>query len=129
MRVCLFVVMLAGVAFGSLPSWAEPVSRDAFLLRGTGDLVLLCGADPSDPLYTAAQNFCHGFAVGTYRLAAQVEQATPAKTKLFCLPPTPPSRTEALSAFVQWAGAHHDVLTLPPTDGLLRFMVAQFPCK
>jgi hypothetical protein len=129
MRLSLFAAILAGITCGSLPSWAAPVSQDAFLLRGTGDLVSLCGAEPSDPLYTAARNFCHGFAVGTYRLAAQVEEATRSKTKLFCLPPTPPSRTEAVAAFVQWAAAHDDVLTLPPTDGLLRFLADRFPCK
>jgi len=129
MRLSLFAAILAGIACGALPSRAAPVSQDAFLLRGTGDLVLLCGAEPSDPLYTAAQNFCHGFAVGTYRLAAQAEDATRSKSKLFCLPPTPPNRSAAVSAFVQWAAARDDILALPPADGLLRFMADRFPCK
>jgi len=129
MRVPLCTAILAGITFGALPSWAAPLSQDAFLLRSTGDLVALCGAEQSDPLYTAAQNFCHGFAVGTYRLVVQVEDATPSKQKLVCPPSTPTTRTEAVAAFVQWAGTHSDLLTLPATDGLLRFIAAQFPCK
>jgi len=123
------------------PACAAPLTQDTFLVGTTGELVALCSSTPTDPLYTAAQNFCEGFAVATYRLAVAVVTAEgdvkrkntkkrmTASAKLFCPPDPTPKRAESIAAFVDWAGAHADVLTLPPTDGLLRFMVERFPCK
>ena len=66
-----------------LAGTAEAVTQDQFYLHSTGDLAALCSASTSDPLYTAAINFCHGFGVGTYGVLAAMQQADP-KLQLFC---------------------------------------------
>jgi Rap1a immunity proteins len=103
------------------------VSADNFLLRDTGDLVTLCSADRSDPLYTAASNFCHGFAVGVYRVLAEEDGADPA-LRLFCLPDPEPTRTQALAAFILWAKSNAPDMTKPATDGIALFLSEQYPC-
>src|ERR1700760_1724494 len=84
---------------------AAPVSQDDFQLATTANLVTLCGASQTDPLYTAAMNFCHGFAVGTYRAVAAEQAASKSKHKMFCPPPQTKTRDEAVAGFVQWASA------------------------
>jgi hypothetical protein len=102
------------------------VTQDSFLVNSTGDLVDLCTAAPSDPMGTAAVNFCHGFGVGVYRVLAELEMAR--KVRTFCIPDPMPTRTEALASFVQWAKANADVLAMPPQDGLQAFLSKQYPC-
>jgi hypothetical protein len=83
-----------------LGSARATVTEQNFLVRNTGDLVALCSASQSDPLYTAAVNFCHGFAVGVFRVVAE-EDAARQSGKVICLPNPPPSRNQALAAFVR----------------------------
>ena len=45
------------------------------MVRSTGDLIELCTAAPTDPMGTAALNFCHGFGVGVYRVLEEFESA------------------------------------------------------
>jgi|SRR6516162_6801294 hypothetical protein len=79
------------------------VSEDNFLVRNAGDLTALCTATQADPLYTAAVNFCQGFAVGAFRvLQEEVARRPP---HMFCLPDSLPSRTEAIASMVQWVNA------------------------
>lgn len=128
MRLMLCAAALGGVVLATAPASAA-VTEDAFLARSTGDLVTLCSADRSDPLYTAAQNFCHGFAVGTYQTLSVVQSGMRSKKKLFCLPAAPPSRNEGIAAFVRWAGLHNDAMATPPIDGVLQFLTQQYPCN
>lgn len=104
------------------------VTEAAFQLRSTGDLIELCTAAPTEPMGTAALNFCHGFAVGVYRVLEQ-ENAARRIGKMFCIPATgAPSRTEALADFVQWAKGRPDVMTLAAADGVTSYLVTKFPC-
>ena len=43
-----------------LPGLASAVSETDFKADTTGQIVNLCTADPDDPLYPQAANFCHG---------------------------------------------------------------------
>ena len=98
-----------------------------FGARTTGDLVELCTATPDGAIGTAAVNFCEGFAEG----AVAVELQTMAGfrgAKLFCMPNPPPSRNEALSAFINWARTSPDRLAQSSTDGLFRFLSERYPC-
>jgi predicted lipoprotein len=108
---------------------AAPVSQEDFQLATTANLVSLCSATSTDPLYTAAQNFCHGFTVGTYRALATEQAASGARNKLFCPAPNTPTRDQAISAFVQWASSRPKTLGSSPTDGIAEYLAAQFPCK
>ena len=49
------------------PFYAAALTRDDFLIRTTQDLLTLCTARESDPLYQAAIGFCHGYATGAYQ--------------------------------------------------------------
>jgi len=119
------IVVLSALA---LPASARSApSEQTFVVRTTGDLADLCAdTSASDPLMTAAQNFCQGFVVGTYQVLLQVDagRAKPA----FCVPTPPPTRTEAVAAFVQWAKANPSETARPPVDGVFEFLTQRFPC-
>ena len=94
---------LIGIALcaAALPSQGRAaVTEDTFLLRTTADLVELCATPPSDSMGTAALNFCHGFAVGVYRVLEE-ENAARRIGKLFCAPEPRPTRNQAIDGFVQ----------------------------
>lgn len=104
------------------------VTEDTFLIRNTGDLVDLCSAAQSDPLYTAAVNFCHGFTVGVFRVLQEEDMAKLSR-HMFCLPNPMPTRNEGIANFVQWARADAGRLALTAADGLATFLSQQFPCS
>ena len=105
------------------------VTEDMFQIRDTSDLVSLCSAGQTDPLYVAAIHFCQGFGSGAYGVASEYEAAR-SRTRMFCPPSADrrPSRNTAIAEFVQWANTRPDVMRLPATDGLLRFLSDRFPC-
>jgi hypothetical protein len=115
--------------FAAGTAQAALVSRDDFQVTTTGNLVALCTAGETDPMYTAARNFCHGFTVGTYRAIVTEVAASRARRKMFCLPAQEPSRDQAIGAFVQWASARPKTLETSPTDGVAEYLIAEYPCK
>jgi len=108
---------------------AAPVTRDDFQVESAAALISLCSAAETDPLYTAARNFCHGFAVGTFRVLATEEAAMKMKRKMFCMPATQPTRDQAIAGFVQWASDRPKTLAGSPTDGIAAYLAAAYPCK
>jgi hypothetical protein len=124
-RVCLSGVALClAVSAGSARA---VVPEDNFLLRNTGDLVELCSAAPSEAMYTAASNFCQGFAVGVFRVL-QAEDAARRVNHLFCQPNPAPTRNEAILNFVRWGKVDVGRLALPAADGIATFLSQQYPC-
>ncbi len=112
-----------------LPAAAHAATTEAdFQLRSTSDLVDLCSASPSEAMGTAALNFCHGFALGVYRVL-QEQQMASQHARLFCVQGPTPSRNEAIADFVQWARATPSVMSQPPTDGIAAYLVHKFPCS
>ncbi len=104
------------------------VTETDFQLGTTADLVDLCTATPTDSMGTAALNFCHGFAVGVYRVLEE-ENAARRIGRLFCVPAdTKTSRTEAIADFVQWAKATPGVTSERPADGLTHYLETKYPC-
>lgn len=128
-RICIAASLL--VLWTVHPRTAHAaVTEDMFQLRNTSDLVSLCSAGQGDPLYVAAIHFCQGFGSGAYDVASGYQVAR-SRARLFCPPSVEhrPSRNTATAEFVQWAGAHSDLMALPVTDGLLRFFADRFPCS
>jgi Rap1a immunity proteins len=119
------IAIITGISSGAR---AAAVTRDDFLIATTANLVSLCSAAESDPLYTPARNFCQGFTVGTYRLIATEEAATRSRQKLFCMPANGPTRDDAIAKFVQWASGRPKTLASSPTDGMVEYLTTQFPC-
>jgi len=104
------------------------VAETDFQIRTTADLVDLCTASPSEPMGTAALNFCHGFTVGVYRVLEE-ENAAKRIGRLFCVPDSAmPSRDEAIASFVQWAKASPDAMSQRPADGITGYLMQKYPC-
>lgn len=124
MTACLLLLLATQPGIGH-----AAVTEDMFQMRDTSDLVSLCSAGQGDPLYVAAIHFCQGFGSGAYGVASEYEAAR-SRARLFCPPSADrrPSRNAAIAEFVQWADARPDVMRLPVTDGLLRFLSDRFPC-
>ena len=124
MAICSLLLLAAQPGTGR-----AAVTEAMFQVRDTSDLVGLCSAGQGDPLYVAAIHFCQGFGSGAYNVASEYEAAH-SRGRLFCPPSVEhrPSRNTAIAEFVQWANARPDVMRLPVTDGLLRFLSDRFPC-
>jgi hypothetical protein len=122
-KLFLFVAVLS-----LWPLRSQAVTRDHFLVRTTQDLIELCTASESDPLYTSAIEFCQGFLVGVYQYH-QAENAGPETTPLFCPPNPPPTREDAIKMFVAWAQANPQYQNDRPVDTILRFLATKWPCQ
>ena len=97
MRAALLTCSL--LMAGAVHAARADVMEDNFHMRTTGDLAALCSAAPADRMMTAAANFCHGFALGTYRVLAEVDAARRGPRLAF-LPTPAPTRNEAIAQFV-----------------------------
>jgi hypothetical protein len=124
---------LKGVLFGTVlviagtTAAAAPVTESEFPPKTVRDLIAICAPEPSDPMMTAAVNFCHGYAEG----AVDVEEAHEAQNgarKLFCLPTPPPPRGAELSSFIAWATAQPARLDMPAIDGMFIYLAGKYPC-
>jgi hypothetical protein len=118
--VALSILVMSGPAHAAL-------TQDSFLLRNTGDLIGVCSATQGEPLYTAAVNFCHGFAVGVFRVLNEQGIADPSD-RLFCLPDQAPSRNQMIAELVQWAKASPARANDQPADTIAAFLAQRFPC-
>jgi len=120
----LFGIMLV-VAGATAVSAA--VMESEFPPRTVRDLIAICAPEPSDPMMTAAVNFCHGYAEG----AVDVEEAHEAQRgarKLFCLPTPPPPRGSELTSFITWANEQPARLDMPAIDGMFIYLAGKYPC-
>ena len=104
------------------------VTEKNFEVKTTQDLMALCTAPASDPLYNHAVNFCQGYLVGAYSYYAAAA-AGPDGVKLVCLPEPPPTRNQAIKLFVEWAKAHPQYMQEKPVDTEFRFLMETWPCK
>ncbi len=111
-----------------LPGLAGAVSETDFKADTTGQIVNLCTANPDDPLYPHAVNFCHGYLVGAYKYY-EAAHSGPNALKLVCLPDPPPSRNEAIQLFMEWANAHPQYMKESPVETEFRFLIEKWPCK
>ena len=125
-RYFIAAIVASGVAAVTVGARGAP-TEETFMVQTTGALADLCADHAaSDPMMTAAQNFCHGYMVGAYQVLEQIDaaRAKPA----FCVPSPPPSRTKAIAAFVQWVQANPGESARPPADGVYEFLTHYFPC-
>jgi len=110
----------------SPPAWSAPTEH-TFLVPTTSSLAELCADKAAtDPMMTAAQNFCEGYLVGAYQVLAQVNAGL--GKEAFCIPTPAPTRAQAIAEFLQWVDANPNEGTRPPVDGLYEFLTQRFPC-
>ena len=103
-------------------------TEQTFTVPTTAALAELCAdTSPSDPLMTAAQNFCQGYLQGAYHVLQQVNaaRAKPA----FCIPKPAPTRTQAIAEFIRWTKDNPTEAARPPADGVFEFLQSRFPCS
>ncbi|HKM64507.1 MAG TPA: Rap1a/Tai family immunity protein [Acidisphaera sp.] len=127
MRIVRWVTALALCAIAAPGVARAAVTQDSFLLRNTADLVDLCTADQSDPTYTPAVNFCHGFALGVFRVLNE-EDVARRRRVLFCPKDPTPSRNEAIAAFVAWVKANPAQMDALPADSIAAYLHETYPC-
>lgn len=125
----LWAATLSTAIAAAAPARAA-VTEDNFLLRNAGDLVALCSAAPSDPLYTAAINFCHGFGIGAFRVL-RAEEAAQRPPHLFCLPEhleQLSTRNETVADFVRWMNADPKRSAMSAEDSVAAYLAQRYPC-
>jgi hypothetical protein len=121
--VCLAI---AGALTWLSPAQAE-VTEDSFHAQTTNDMVAVCSVSQTDPLYSAAINFCHGFTVGSYQVLHELMAAEP-KLRLFCVTEPGPTRNESIAAFLTWVQAHPEQGTKVPAESIAAFLAERYPC-
>jgi hypothetical protein len=126
MKCTVFPVLV--FAFLFLPGWASAVSEKDFEAQTTEQLLSLCTASPSDPLYQQAVNFCHGYLVGAYKYY-EAAHSGPNAPKLVCLPNPPPSRSNSIALFIEWAKARPQYWKEAPVETEFRFLMENWPCN
>ena len=124
---CKVLLMLVS-AFLLLPGWAGAVSEKDFEAQTTEQLLNLCTAMPSDSLYQQAVNFCHGYLVGAYKYY-EAAHSGPNAPKLVCMPNPPPSRSNSIAMFIEWAKARPQHWSEAPVETEFRFLTEKWPCN
>lgn len=121
--------MLRGVAFAlfacGLSLSAHAVEPRNFTAENTKDLVVLCTVAEDHPLRESAVHFCHGYLVGAYQYHVRSTVGRP----IVCLPDPAPSRNEAISEFIAWAGENPQYMDDVAAETMLRWLVMRFPCE
>ena len=116
---------LVVLAYGGSANAAEP---DDFRALTAADLITLCSTSPDDPNYVAAIHFCHGFAAGAYQYYQAIAAASPDQ-RYVCPPAPPPSRSEAISGFLNWMETRPGMGIKPPVEALFQYLGETYPCK
>jgi hypothetical protein len=120
-------VLLAIVAMALWLSPAGAVDEADFHIATAEDLIDVCSTTASDPLHTAAANFCHGYIVGAY----QTYEASVLKGKrkpFVCLPSPAPNRNEGVANLVAWGKEHPEYKGENPINFLFKFLTEKWPC-
>jgi hypothetical protein len=126
MKKKVIIVFLSALLI--LPGLAGAVSENDFKADTTEQIINLCTANPDDPLYQQAINFCQGYLVGAYKYY-EAAHSGPNAPKFVCLPNPQPSRDEAIQIFMEWAKAHPQYMKEKPVDTEFRFLMEKWPCK
>ncbi len=119
--------VLLATAFAGMPALAA--TPENFNVQSGADLVQICRTVPSDNVSSATAGFCHGYVVGVYRTLEEVQEARP-RARFFCMDQAqhPPSRTEAIAAYVSWMDTRPDEMSKPPMESIADYLAATYPC-
>ena len=121
------VLLLLGAAL-VIPGVAGAVADADFEVKTTRSLLNLCTVSAEDARYKEALHFCHGFLVGAFQYYLASVSGPKAKA-LVCPPDPPPTRNEAIAAFIAWAQAHPQYMSEAPVETEFRFLTERWPCK
>lgn len=128
MRKLLSAGVLIAAGLAGLPVLAA--TPDNFSVHSAADLVEICRSAPNDNISSAAAGFCQGYVVGVYRTLEEIQEARP-KARLFCMDQYqhPPTRTEAINAYVVWMDARPDEMDKRPMESIADYLAKTYPCS
>ena len=121
-------VLIVVLAIALWPLGSTALTREDFLVNSTQDLVKLCSASESDPLYQAAIGFCYGYVVGVNHYY-QATTTGAGETGFVCFPDPRPTRTEAIQMFLAWTKQNPQYMSELPVESIFRFLASRFPCQ
>jgi hypothetical protein len=110
------------------PAAALAVTTEDFKIVNARDVVDVCTVPESDPYYTAAANFCHGYAVATWDVY-QALMARPGAKPFVCMPNPRPARSAVVAQFATWLNAHPQYDNEHPTNAIFKFLAEKWPCR
>jgi hypothetical protein len=123
-KLAVFLVLVSFV----MPGLARGVDQADFEVDTTQNLMNLCTAPSSDPLYKEAIHFCHGYLIGAFDYYKAAIEG-PGGKRLVCPPNPAPSRNEAITLFLEWAKVHPQYMGDEAVDTEFRFLMEKWPCK
>ena len=123
MRNALAAVSMACVL--ALPALAAETSN--FNVETTRDLVALCSAQPGDPVYPEAQQFCYGYMVGMAQLHRELVGHR--NMKPLACPQYEVTREELVRAFLDWGRKNPAAMDELPAEGVIHAAAAAWPCR
>lgn len=99
-----------------------------FELQTTADLVALCSAGGGEPLGTEAQQACFGYIAGATHFYRALVEGGDRFEPIVC-PGRELTRQEVARILVDWAADHPAHLDELPVEGLVRAVIAVYPCR
>jgi len=119
------VAALGALCLAAAPALA--VETTDFEVRTTADLVTLCSAEPGDPLYAEAMQFCYGYMAG----GAHFHQAMVHEDQIRAIacPREQVTRQDLVAMFLDWAKVNPQHMGELPVESVMRAAVATWPCE
>jgi Rap1a immunity proteins len=106
---------------------AGTADQGDFAVETAQDLVDLCSADRSSPLYAEAIQFCAGFFEGMKHYHDRMS-AGPDVEPIVCSPGNVTLK-DAIDKYVGFARANPQMLNEDPADNVVRWAMAEWPCS
>jgi hypothetical protein len=107
---------------------ARATMEEDFHVKTAEDIADLCSTPATDPVYTAAVNFCHGYLVGAFGFY-QALMAKPGHRAFVCVPEPKPSRNVVIDRLLAWLKAHPEYRGENPINATFKFLAEAYPCK
>ena len=120
-------ILALALAFGACSVNAGTFEVEDFVLDSTEDLVDVCSAQASDPMYEEAKIFCFGYlaaAIDYHRAMA----SAPGMGPIACAE-AGATRKDLIEVLVGWSAKNPQQMSAPPIESLLRAAAEKWPCK
>ena len=105
---------------------SEGYSIEDLRMNTTADLVDVCTIEAGHADYTAALAFCYGFVDGVAHYDHAIAKLAVIED-IVCTPANV-TRKQAVAVFIEYIAANPQYGAEPPIDGLVRALVAEWPC-
>lgn len=120
-------ILALALALGAFSANAGTFNVEDFVLDSTQDLVDVCGAPASDPLYQEAKIFCIGYIAAAIDYHDEIAKA-PDLGPVACAE-TEVTRNDVIGVFLEWSAKNPQHMKAPPVESLLRAAAEKWPCK